>query len=141
MAGTPWRRPDAVAVVLADALAAVLLLIAWWGASRQVTVDGQAGWTNLGVAGLIVAGIGNGTWILFGRAALRRRTRGIVPGDLAERTVQLAEWRAGNLLVGSPTLAHFHRSDCPLVSGRAVATSDEAGHRRLGRQPCGMCRP
>jgi hypothetical protein len=140
-AASLWRRSDVVGVVLADAVAVVLLAVAWWGTGRAVTGERQDGWFGLGMAGLVVAGVGHGLWLLAGRSAVRRRVRAVAGGDAAIRAGRLVESRTPAVLVGGASLAHYHRPDCRLAAGRAVAPAGRRSHERLGRRPCGVCRP
>jgi hypothetical protein len=136
-----WRRRDAVAVVTCDLVAAVLLVVAWWGASRALRPDGQDGWFGLAVAGLIVAGVGNGVWLLTARAAVTQRSRSVGTAAVAEPALALAGGDGFAPLVGTPTLTRYHRPDCRLAAGRPMEPADRTAHERLGRRPCGMCRP
>ena len=136
-----WRRRDAVGWLVAEVVAVVLLVVAWWGTSRTVEVDRQDGWFGLGMAGLVVAGVGNGLWLLAGRAAVSRRARSVIACDQASRAERVVDGYAPTRLVGGASLAHYHRPDCRLAAGRPVDAADRAGHERLGRRPCGVCRP
>jgi hypothetical protein len=140
-----WRRSDAVGLVLAEFVAVVLLVVAWWGTSRAVEANRQDGWFGLGMAGLVVAGVGNGIWLLAGRTAVSRRTRavasGAAVGNVATRVGRLVDAHTPQQLVGGASLAHYHWSDCRLAAGRPVESADRDSHERLGRRPCGVCRP
>jgi hypothetical protein len=134
-----WRRADAVTVVGANALAAALLIFGWWGASRNLSVDRQLPWANLSAAGMIVAAIGNGLWIMAGRIAVGRRTRGLGAGDVASQVRRLTESQGAVTLVALPSLSLYHREDCSLMSGRDAVGATALEHQAAGRRPCGMC--
>jgi hypothetical protein len=136
-----WRRSDAVGLLVGDAVAVTLLAVAWWGTSRAVTADRQDGWFSLGVAGLVVAGIAHGLWLLAGRTAVSRRARSLGFADVEVRAGRFVDARTPAVLVGGAALAHYHRSGCRLASGRPLAAAERSGHERLGRRPCGVCRP
>ena len=136
-----WRRADGVTVVGANTLAALLLVVGWWGASRALTVDRQTPWANLSVAALVVAGIGNGLWLMAGRVAVARRARSLRTGGAVHRASCLAESRVTAQLVALPSLSLYHREDCRMVNGRATVSAAARDHAAAGRRPCGMCRP
>lgn len=58
MTGVPWRRSTAWLAVVGNVVALAGLVIAWFGAAGEVTLDAQVRWLNLGVASLLVAGVG-----------------------------------------------------------------------------------
>jgi hypothetical protein len=136
-----WRHSDAVGVVVADGVAVILLAVAWWGTSRAVTADRQDGWFSLGMAGLVVAGVAHGLWLLAGRSAVSRRARALAFADVGVRAGRFVDTRTSPVLVGGASLAHYHRSGCRLAAGRPLSPAERAGHERLGRRPCGVCRP
>jgi hypothetical protein len=136
-----WRRSDAVSLLAADAVAVILLAVAWWGTSRAVTASRQDGWFSLGMAGLVVAGMAHGLWLLAGRSAVSRRARALAFADLAVQAGRFVDSRTPAVLVGDATLAHYHRSGCRLAAGRPVTVAERGAHERLGRRPCGVCRP
>jgi hypothetical protein len=57
MTRVPWRRSTASLVVFGNVVALAGLVVAWFGAAGEVTVEGQVRWLNLGVAALVVAGV------------------------------------------------------------------------------------
>jgi hypothetical protein len=38
-------------------------------------------------------------------------------------------------------MMRFHRSNCPLATGRSWGASSRQEHEVAGRLPCGVCKP
>jgi hypothetical protein len=124
-------------VVAADAVGAALLALGWWAASRRVAVSDQIPWLNVSVAGMAVAGFANAGWLFHRHRLFRRRARRLS----ALGSTTLLRIPAGSGFVAVAGVTRYHRSECALVTGRAVRTAARADHEGLGRRPCGLCRP
>jgi hypothetical protein len=139
----PWVVPDLFRWFGLLLLSGAGLVVAWWGVSGTARVSGQVAWVNVGVAALVVGGLGNMTWLLQGRRALAIRRRAL----LAEVQVTVAPAdvypnepteRPGVRVAVAGTTRH-HRPDCPAVAGKKVQLVSLAAHERAGRRPCGLC--
>jgi hypothetical protein len=121
---------------------AVLLLVSWWGASASAEQSRQVFWIDIGVVGVIVAGVGIAAWLLTGRRAIGERRVALLPTRAATPSAAVRPASAGKEeLVSAPGLTRYHRAGCPMVVGKATRTATDAGHRAAGLEPCGICRP
>ena len=68
-------RKEAVPTVVLNVVGLVLLALSWAAVSGQARLADQAPYTNLAVAGLLLAGIGNGLYIMALRRSLEQRLR------------------------------------------------------------------
>ena len=69
----PWARTHLLALVVLNALGGVLIGVAWyWSAGRT---EAQTAPLNLAVVAMMVAGAGNGLWLMRGRRAIGARRR------------------------------------------------------------------
>jgi len=68
-------RKEAVPTVALNVVGLVLLALSWAAVSGKVRLADQAPYTNLAVAGLLLAGIGNGLYIMALRRSLEQRLR------------------------------------------------------------------
>jgi hypothetical protein len=127
---------------------------AWFATSGESVLDDQVGWVAVAAAAVMLAGAVSGAWLLAGRRAVGLRTRHAVPlpaeGALADVvdlrmkaqviSAPVAEVDLADL-VAAPGMRYFHRADCTLASGKAVAPAERAAHLRQGRNPCEVCQP
>jgi len=139
----PWRADDVVVLYVTTFVGAVLLLIAWWGASGTTRLGAQVAWVNLGVVGIIVAGTGNAVWLLHGNRAVGNRQHDLLGdfegADLVEAEAAVSD-EADDVLVAGPRMTRYHRASCPLVAGKDVRPASRSAHEKR-RRPCGMCTP
>lgn len=138
----PWVVPDLFRWFGLLLLSATGLVVAWWGASGTARISGQVPWVNVGVAAVVLGGLGNMTWLLQGRRALAIRRRAL----LAEITARAAQdaYPVETSDLAEPRVAvagttRHHRPDCPAVAGKKVQRVSLAAHERAGRRPCGLC--
>lgn len=143
-----WRAEDLFRWAVAVGLGGVVVAVSWYVCAGEVSFSQQVGPTDVAVAGLVVAGIGNVGWLLKGRRALGERRRALVADvPLADRTqvdvVSVVPRPADvDLYVGGDGMERFHRPECVLTSGRRDWKSmSRAEHQAAGREPCGVCRP
>lgn len=130
----PWTPGALRLTFLANALAAVLLALAWYGAANEATLVDGAAWANLSALGLIVAAVGNVRLLLVARARIGLRQRALRRSRLSRRApVATTEQR----LVALPGGRMYHRADCRLVVGKPVEVPMGTGHL----ESCGWCRP
>lgn len=133
---TPWVVPDLFRWFGLLGVAAVGLVIAWWGASGTADAARLILWANVGVGAVVVAGLGNMTWLLQGRRAVAARRQAIlatVPARDEETTAD------DGRRVAVAGMTRYHRPHCPAVAGKAVDTMRLVEHERAGRRPCGLC--
>lgn len=139
----PWVVPDLFRWFGLLLLSATGLVVAWWGASGTARVSGQVAWINVGVAAIVVGGLGNMTWLLQGRRALAIRRRALLTAISASATptpvypTDMTSTSEPRVAVRGTT--HHHRPDCPAVVGKKVQQVSLAAHERAGRRPCGLC--
>src|SRR3954452_5329832 len=76
----PWVVPDLYRWFTLLLLSAAGLGAAWWGISGTARLATQITWLNVGVAAVVVGGLGNVTWLLQGRRALGLRRRAVLAG-------------------------------------------------------------
>lgn len=143
-----WRAEDLLRWAVAVGLGGVVVAVSWYVCAGEVSFSQQVGPTDVAVAGLLVAGIGNVGWLLKGRRALGERRRALLPDvPLANRdqldVVRIVPRPADlDLYVGGDGMERFHRPECMLTSGRHDWKGmSRAEHQAAGRQPCGVCRP
>ena len=142
----PWQPAELLAVLATTAVGFVVIGVGWLGVSGAVATHKQIVWIDVAAAGVLVAGVGNGLWLLAGRRALgerRRRLTAAIAGDdapAATASVTLEVVRNDRLVAG-PRMTRYHREDCILVGDKSVRAAGREAHERAGREPCGVCAP
>jgi hypothetical protein len=151
----PWRYSDFILVYATTLVGAVGLLVAWYGSGGSTRLSTQVGWTDLGIAAVLMSGVGNTLWLVSGQRAVGARRR-LVPlnaGELGPAPILGApgiyvDARDRTLVddpqqrpVSAPTMTRYHRAACPLVAGKSVRAASRARHEAAGRRPCGICEP
>jgi hypothetical protein len=138
----PWTLTDAAVLLVAEAAGLAAILVAWYGTSGQFTPNRQTAWVAGGVAGIILAGAGNATWLIRARRRIgQRRTRALLrptEGYLEQHRARPVD---SALVVCVPGGGRYHRAACALVTGKAVVAATPEQHISDGRQPCGVCAP
>jgi hypothetical protein len=130
-----------------NATALVLLAAGWRLASNEDTFAGQIPPVNLGVAALLLGGLGNALLLAPARQAVRRRQGRLIascePSVPAWTPASVNGARTGReLVVVSAATRHYHRPGCQFVRGKETAGQQpHSGHAIVGRQPCPVCRP
>ena len=137
----PWLVPDLFRWFGLVLLGAVGLVVAWWGVSGTAKLSTQITWLNVGVAAVVVGGLGNMTWLLQGRRALALRRRAVLAGIpvAALRTSPPAYPESAPTRVAVPGATRYHREGCAAVAGKAAKSMTIDKHERAGRRPCGIC--
>ena len=138
----PWTPADRLVTASVIVAGALLILVAWIGASDTTDWDAQLGWTALSMAGVVVVCMGVGIWLFRGFARVRSEARA-VRGELAMRVDRHAlpaadDIRGGARRVTVAGMTHHHSPDCLLVRGKNVVAVDSAGDRPA-LAPCGVC--
>lgn len=153
----PWRSGDWVALVGANALVFLVIILAWHRAAGAVRPAAQTGDAVLAIAGLVIAGLANTYWLATGGRVTHRQMRlaeaGFVAGldrSAAARRLPspsngpgatLVRLPARGPLVANGEMSMYHSPTCPLVAGKPVAPETLAAHRQAARRPCGVCQP
>jgi len=137
----PWTADHVVRFAVGNAVGFVLIAAGWWQLADLGIVRDQLAWFVVGLAGLGVAGVTNGIWLLRGQRAVTAARQQMVDGLRARREAAAPVATNGSGYVAAPATARYHRSDCALVSGRAVEAAGRARHEAAGRRPCEACRP
>jgi hypothetical protein len=144
----PWPLAELIRVYALNAAAVVVLLAAWWAAAGTVRNASQVTAIAVAVTAVVASGTANAVWLMVGRravgmrrTALRARLEAVVqaledeaPAAYPERSV------SPRSLVTLRKATRYHRSDCPLVSGKStvVWSATDAASPRV---PCGVCLP
>jgi hypothetical protein len=133
-AAWPWT-PGALRVTLAaNLVAAVLLVIAWYGVSGEARLRDAAPWANLSAIGLVVAAFGNVRLILVARHRIGVRQAAVRRSRLAARRPE-ASTDDRHVALARGRL--YHRPSCRMVAGKpAQPVSSEHA-----LEPCGWCTP
>jgi hypothetical protein len=141
----PWSSEHVVRLIIADGLGLILVLVGWWQAAGVGSVHAGIAWLNLCLAGLVVAAVGNGLWLLRARQAVglaRMRVLGAPrPVGVSSDRVYRPSDNGHAVLVAVPGLLRFHRPGCALVAGKQVRVASRVAHERAGRQACEVCEP
>jgi hypothetical protein len=138
---------------------AIVIGVAWYVCAGDVSLNQQIGPVDIAVAGLLLSGLGNATWLLRGRRAVGERRRTLLPDPVAQvrrvRAVQgdippsdLQATHADvpavstEVFLAGSDMERFHRATCPLAAGRSGwTTMTRQEHLDAGRKPCGVCQP
>lgn len=124
-----------------QAVAFLLLAVAWWQVSGTGRLESQVNWLVLGIVALCVSLAACLGRLYAGRRriALRRaRLARAVEAKFGAGTVELA---ARAELVATADMTRFHRADCQLVRGKDARIASRTAHESAGRTPCGVCGP
>src|SRR5437764_15138 len=74
----PWQVGDLLTLWFFSAAGALLLFMAWWGASGTPRQSREILWLDVGVIGLLIFGTGAVIWLLTGRRAVGHRRRALL---------------------------------------------------------------
>lgn len=145
----PWNLGDVLVLAATNVVGAVLIAVAWFGASGTTSVRTEANWLTLGIVGAVVGGSGDGAWLLAGLRSVAVRRRGLAgraPVGLAETLtgemvslVARGEPGRNDSFVAVAGLGRYHHRTCAAVSGRDVVAASADEHSTAGRRPCGLC--
>lgn len=138
----PWHRDDLRRFLITLGLAAGAVVIAWRGTEQSSRINGQVTWLIVAVVGVTYATLRCAMFLAAAYSALTVRRREVL-GPLALAAVEdsTPEPSASDDLVALPTMAYYHRTDCPFVQGKPAAALAPADHVAHGRRPCPGCQP
>jgi len=139
---SPWRLGEAMSMVTLNAVGFVLVVAGWSVAAGRLLFHDQVSGANVAIAGIIVAGVGNGVWLLTGRRAVGLRRRTVADAiERRYRSLPRPITEASTTFVASKGMTRYHRPDCVFVVERRVTARRRETHESQGRTPCGVCRP
>jgi hypothetical protein len=120
----------------------VAMLIGWIKVSAAAHVDRQVTWSSLSLIGAVLICAAAGLAATSGERVfllhLNRLATAVSPDTRQPATGRPAEL-VRDQLVAAPTMARYHRADCPLAAGKAVTADTRVAHERAGRRACGVC--
>lgn len=140
-----WRRADLLFLFAALGVGLLLIGVGYWGVSGTRVFDDQVSSARLAAVGVVVAQAGVVRSVIAGRRALGRRLRSSLPAAATARPAVAIAGSAGSGSAGQPVAAadmtRYHRPGCAFAAGKGVLAASAADHERVGRRPCGVCRP
>src|SRR5580698_6984753 len=121
-----WGPDDLLRWAFAIFAGAIVIGVAWYVGAGDVSLNKQIGPTDAAVAGLLLSGLGNATWLLRGRRAVGERRQALLPdpraqvqhvrlirGKVGEATVQPEHAESPVLseavFLAGPNMERFHR--------------------------------
>ena len=142
---SPWHSGDRLRLALLLLLTSGGLGVTWWMAAGTGDGSSQLAWMEAAVAAVLVAAIADTLWLMAGHRAVSRRRRGLALRVAAATAridrIPVAARSTARGVCTAERMTRYHRGDCPLVWGKAVAWSSAEESRRAGRRPCGICDP
>jgi hypothetical protein len=136
----PWTTADVTVLLGGDAAGLAVILLAWYEASGQRAPSGQTAWIAGGVAGIILAGLANASWLVRARRSIgARRAHALVSAET--RVARQPQPTTTTQVVRVPGARRYHRPSCPLVVGKVATAVTPADEIASARQPCGVCAP
>jgi hypothetical protein len=142
--GTPARAGTFGSAIAGGALIA----LGWVGASGTRVVSDQLPWLVTSIAGLGLAALGEGVWILSGRRTLGRGFVAVLPAPTrraADAEVatdgRIEDPDDGALVAVEGRVGLYHRRACAFVQGKKTSPAPRAAHERAGLTPCEVCQP
>lgn len=140
----PWPRSHWGWLAVFNVVGLLLIIVTWYRTSGTGSIPNQLGWVNLGLGGLVVAGVGNALWLLRGRRGVALARLVVVPdAHIAVPVAELAKTNGQDevLLVSGPRMSLYHRSDCLLMAGKEGHIASRPEHERAGLRRCEVCEP
>lgn len=135
-------RPLLPLAVLLGAGGVAAMLIGWIKVSSATHVDRQVSWSSLSVIGAVLICAAAGLAATSGERIFLlhlNRLANAVQLDPRHPVTGPASELGREQLVAAPSMARYHRAECPLAAGKPVAADNRAAHERAGRQACGVC--
>jgi len=141
-AARPWSADHVVRFAVGNAVGLALVVAGWWQLADLGVVRDQLAWLMVSLAGLGVAGVTNGIWLLRGQRAVTAARTEMTGAVRARREAAAVPAAAnGHGLISAPSTARYHRAGCALVAGRPVEEGGRGAHEAAGRRPCEACCP
>ncbi|HEY2834204.1 MAG TPA: hypothetical protein VGJ14_17400 [Sporichthyaceae bacterium] len=129
-----WRPIDLALVLGGNVVGVMLILVGWWGSSDALSLHDSTNWLQVGIIGVIVAGVANGLFLVRARRAVglsRLAVLGVPAPVRRDATSDVAT------VVALPGSTRMHLASCPMIAGKP-ATPVVAG---AALRPCEVCRP
>jgi hypothetical protein len=137
-----WRGAQVRVVVIVQAIASALVLVAAHQAARTGSFNEQTDWVVLGIAGLAGAALVSTVWLRYAQRRLAiRRARLVRTATATFGRVGMTDDAEDVAPVSSSSMSHYHRAGCQLVRGKDVRPASVIEHHRAKRTPCAVCRP
>jgi hypothetical protein len=136
---TPWTAPQARAALAADAIAAVLIIVAALGSRDTTELSGQIPWLNLGVLGLGFTCVAHGSIFLSARRSIGHRIELVVPAVPVHTGADDAAQAGVVAWLWVPGTRRAHQPGCMLIDGKTTLRVDSAKIRRESLQRCEAC--
>ncbi|HEX3899685.1 MAG TPA: hypothetical protein VHW74_10980 [Mycobacteriales bacterium] len=140
----PWSSVELTRLLMTNLVGLLLVIVSWYQVSGQVTVRDQLAWFNLGIAGVLVAVVSDGMWLLRGRRHVGMARVMVLPDVAREVGSRWSDRLAEDLEnrpVASASMTRYHRPSCPLVDGKPTVATTRRAHERAGKVPCELCEP
>ena len=125
-----------------------LIALGWVGASGTRVISDQLPWLVTSIAGLGLAALGQGVWVLSGRRTLGRGFVAVLPAPSRragepelEIDGRIEDPDDGALVAVDGRVGLYHRRACAFVRGKTTSPAQRAAHERAGRTPCEVCQP
>src|SRR5580698_7249234 len=129
-----WGPDDLLRWAFAIFAGAIVIGVAWYVGAGDLSLKQQIGPTDAAVAGLLLSGLGNATWLLRGRRAVGERRRSLLPDPVAQvQRVRLLRGTASEpvaqtepahspilgdpVFLAGPNMERFHHPNCALAAG------------------------
>ena len=139
--GGPWSTEDATRLLVTNTLALTLILAAAYQSGASSSTRTGLAWLSLGVAGVVVSGVGNGLWLLRGLRSIGSAAMSTIPWPALKQTALRAGGGPDLVVVKGSGVTRYHRRSCPLVTGKRVIEVTRELHPGGGLSPCGVCEP
>jgi hypothetical protein len=152
-----WGPSRLTVAAVGNNVGLALIVTAWWTTSGARSIPHQLAWLNIGVVGLILAGVSNLAWLGEGRRVLRRERSSVlapavpiaptgssatlVPMKTIATRVGSSSPGSAEQMVSAPGTLRYHRPGCVLVRGKAVTVHTGAGGSQGPTRACEVCRP
>lgn len=139
----PWQSHEIRAAACGITVGLAVIAVSWWGASGTADENDQVGYVAVGLAGVLLVGAFNGTFLISSRRAVLLRQHaflGTVAGVFARAPAASSE-EDMRRLVAVPGMSLYHLAACQFVHGKDVVAVPSDEPTRLGRRPCGACNP
>lgn len=143
--GSPRRALGGTASLLAgNALALIVIVASWYGASNEGSPRSSMGWLNLAVVGVAIGGTTNRFWLGRSRRVLQQARSEVTAriGLVTGATAAAATPEPGpQRVVSGANMTRFHRPDCPLAIGKGCQPVGAATFERQHLRACEVCEP
>ena len=133
----PWTTAQVRVVVAADALAAIVVVVAAMAAQDERSLQDQVTWINVGVLGLLMSVLAHGTLLLVARRAIGLRRLQVLPDAAVAAGVPpvVSDGRWWWL----PGTTRAHTAGCQMIAGKPAQEISPTQIRRRRLTRCELC--